>query len=399
MPGYLLSAAATLLSEVLFLIVFLFAIECLVGSLRLRRRTRRLMRRPPVAILVPAHNEELQIAETLRSIKAQMWEFDRLLVVADNCTDLTAQNAREAGAEVIERFDTVLRGKGYALDAGIRHLSRLPPDVVVIVDADCWLEPGALDALARMSAATNRPIQSRYLMVAHSAAGLNLAISEFAFLLKNRVRLLGLSRLGLPAQLTGSGMAFPWRIIRDAELANGHLVEDMKLGLELARNGHAPLFCDAAVVKSRFPYSVQGLESQAARWNGGRFALISQLLSALFSSGTLRNGNYLVMIADALVPPLTLLLAFVIAALAATGALAIYGIAVLPFVLSVITAALLAVSLTMAWSRHGVLVLPPRKLFGIPRYAAGVIGRYPRQILGARKSTWIRTDRNRPTDM
>ena len=58
--------------------------------------------RPPVAVLIPAHNERGGIATTVRAVQNDLRAGDRLLVVADNCTDDTAAEARQAGAEVIE---------------------------------------------------------------------------------------------------------------------------------------------------------------------------------------------------------------------------------------------------------------------------------------------------------
>ncbi|EUB97732.1 hypothetical protein PMI07_000292 [Rhizobium sp. CF080] len=392
----ILSSAALLLSVVVFIPTVFFTIECLAGSIRGRGAPRRQNgRRPQVAVLVPAHNEELQIVDTLRSIQSQMREGDRLIVVADNCNDLTASLAREAGADVIVRYDPVRRGKGYALDAGVRYLSLLPPDVVIVVDADCWLEPGALDNLAHMAAATNRPVQSRYLMVAPPDASINLAVSEFAFLLKNRIRLLGLAKLGLPAQLTGSGMAFPWAILRDASLANGNLVEDMKLGLDLAKAGYAPLFCDAAAVSSRFPYSKKGLETQSSRWDAGRFALTAFLLSTLLDINTFRNRAYLALVVDALIPPLTLLAALLLLALCPAVLLATAGIAISPLVVSAISILAFDTALSMAWWRHGRRTLPLHTLADVPAYIFRKLRLYPRHILEIGGAAWIRTDRNR----
>ena len=96
---------------------------------------------------MPAHNESAAIAATLEDIKAQLRAGDRLLVVADNCTDDTAAVARLSGAEVVERQDSERIGKGYALDWGLRHLDKDPPDVVVMIDADCRLAEGAIDRL------------------------------------------------------------------------------------------------------------------------------------------------------------------------------------------------------------------------------------------------------------
>jgi hypothetical protein len=55
-------------------------------------------------------------------------------------------------------------------------------------------------------------------------------VSEFAWCVKNLVRPLGYSNLGCPCQLMGTGMAFKWSTLSKADLANGNIVEDMKLG-------------------------------------------------------------------------------------------------------------------------------------------------------------------------
>ena len=107
-----------------------------------------------VAILVPAHNESTNLLLTLEDIKSQMRASDRLLVVADNSTDDTAMVAAAAGADVLNRNDPDRRGKGYALDFGLRHLSADPPNTVIFFDADCRLGDHIIDGLVRVCAAT-----------------------------------------------------------------------------------------------------------------------------------------------------------------------------------------------------------------------------------------------------
>lgn len=135
-------------------------------------------RRPRVAILIPAHNEESGIEATLATILPQLGKGDRALVVADNCQDKTASLARAAGAEVIERSHASLRGKGYALDFGVRHLAADPPEVVIIVDADCRVDAGAVDALAQATVRYQRPAQALYLMHAPPGEGLRQLIEQ-----------------------------------------------------------------------------------------------------------------------------------------------------------------------------------------------------------------------------
>ena len=69
-------------------------------------------------------------------------------------------------------------------------------------------------------------------------------------------------------------MAFPWDLIKSENLATGEIVEDLKLGLELAIRGKAPLFCPSARVVSRFPSTQAGIDSQRQRWEQGHLNMI-----------------------------------------------------------------------------------------------------------------------------
>src|SRR5204862_3937180 len=144
---------------------------------------------------------------------------------------------RAAGAEVAERHDPLHRGKGYALDFGVRALESRPPAIVVVMDADCIIEEGSLERLARRCESSGRPVQALYLMRSPAGAGLKTRISEFAWVVKNQVRPTSFLRLGLPCQLMGTGMAFPWSILGQAPLASGHLVEFFQLGIDLPMPG------------------------------------------------------------------------------------------------------------------------------------------------------------------
>ena len=237
---------------------------------------------PCLAVLVPAHNEAAVIAETLVGLKAEIRPGDRILVVADNCTDETAAIARSHSVEVVERTNLVDRGKGFALDFGLRHLQAAPPEVLVIVDADCRVAPGALRRLAARAWQERRPVQGLYLMYAPPQASLKLRLAEFAWRVKNQVRPLGWQALGLPCQLMGTGMAFPWALTAGMALANGNIVEDMKLGIDLALQGVAPVFCPDAVVTSEFPIAGSAVQSQRKRWEHGHLSMIVSEAPRLF---------------------------------------------------------------------------------------------------------------------
>jgi cellulose synthase/poly-beta-1,6-N-acetylglucosamine synthase-like glycosyltransferase len=349
-------------------------------------------RQPTVGILVPAHNEGRAIAETLRSLRAQLGGGDRLLVVADNCADDTACVAAAEGAEVIERKDSTRRGKGYALDYGVRHFAARPPEVVIVVDADCTVGPGVVQRLAGLARAHARPVQARYEMAAAPDSGLRTRIATFAWIVKNYVRPLGMRRLGLPCQLMGTGMALPWSALRSVSLASGQIVEDVELGLQLARTGAAPLFCPDVSVSSTFPATAAGLGEQRVRWEHGHLGLMTSA-PGLLLQGLLRGDAGLMALAlDLCVPPLALLLL-------AVGALTVSA-AVLPgagadFALSAgsIALAALACAVFVAWLRHGRHVLPFVDLARVPLYVLWKLPIYLRFVT-ARESRWIRTRRD-----
>lgn len=391
------SYALVALAGLLAIPVAMFCLE-IGAAIALPRRERPARAgneaRRRIAVLVPAHNESTGLRPTIDDIRAQLHAGDRLLVVADNCSDDTAAVAAAAGAEVIERHDPVRVGKGYALDWGLRHLATDPPDIVIIVDADCRLAEHAIDRLAMACAETRRPVQALYLMNAPDRSTINYQVAEFAWRVKNWVRPLGLGALGLPCQLMGTGMAFPWDVIRSADLASGEIVEDLKLGLDLAVAGGPPVFCPSAVVTSSFPVSIEGATRQRQRWEHGHIAIILSVAPRLIRSAVARgNPGLLALALDVAIPPLIVL------GLLSTGVLAVAGLAALlgfpSGALTVSAASFCAfmLAVVLAWLTHGRDVLPPRALLSIGPYVFGKLHLYRRLLSDGFVSHWIRTDR------
>ena len=348
-----------------------------------------------IAVLVPAHDEAGGIASTIDSILPQLQSGDRLLIVADNCSDNTARIASEKGAEVIERQDLKNRGKGFALDYGIQFLSRDPPEVVVIVDADCTVEENSLSKLVAYSLKHDRPVQCLDLMLSPTGAGLKAKIAEFAWVVKNQVRPLGYARLGLPCQLMGTGMAFPWSAISNINLANGNLVEDMKLGIDLSKSGRAPLFYENALVTSYFPSASEDRSSQRTRWEHGHLTMIFSQVPRLIVQGIV-NGNIdlLAITLDLCVPPLALLVLMqigflVIAAFAYTA-----GMSYLPFLIAECSLAILALAVLLAWWGWGRHIISLISFLLIPIYVISKIPHYLKFLFNRQKQ-WVRTGRKK----
>ena len=349
-----------------------------------------------IAVLVPAHDEQEGLAATLSNIQAQLRPGDRLIVIADNCTDFTASVAASSGAEVVERDDPLLRGKGYALDAGIARLRHDPPNYVIMIDADCSLFEGALDALVAQAYRTAKPAQAVYLMRSADTSGRVAprdAISVFAFLVKNWVRPLGLRRLGMPCLLTGTGMIFSWSTISSITLASGNIVEDMQLSLDLAIAGHAPLLCESANVTATLPDSDRAADTQRRRWEHGHLrTLFTQLPRLLWHSARHLDPRLAILALEVGVPPLSLLVMLMLLVLA--GAIA-FGFSTHHWAPAIALASgiiALTVVIALAWLRFARPIIPGRSLLLAPIYAFSKANIYV-SFVSKPQRKWVRTPR------
>jgi cellulose synthase/poly-beta-1,6-N-acetylglucosamine synthase-like glycosyltransferase len=348
-----------------------------------------------VAILVPAHDEAAGIAATLETIKAGLPPRARILVVADNCTDDTAQRARAAGAEVVERFDPTLRGKGYALAFGVNALATNPPDVVVIVDADCEPRGSAIAQVAAQARSQNCPVQGLYLLdPPEGPLSHYMKVAMIAWRLKNLARPLGLMNMGLPCHLLGTGMALPWSIVEKVNLSTGHLTEDVALGLDCAALGFAPRFCPGALFVSRFPSSTDAQSTQRQRWESGHVSIITERVPRLLRIGLReRNIGLIALALDIAVPPLALLALLMCASLALSAFVALLGGWTSPLWLSGAALALLVAS--VLWAREMVIkdTMSILDLMLTPAYVVAKLVLYFRIMLG-RNVEWVRTGRD-----
>ncbi len=350
--------------------------------------------RPPrVAVLIPAHDEALGIAAMLQTLLPQLAPDDRTIVIADNCMDATAQIARRFGVTVLERRDPNRIGKSYALAYGMDFLAANPPEVVVVLDADCRAAPGALDHIARVAYNSGRPVQAVYLLDAPLNARPTQRLSAFAFRMRNLVRPAGLSRLGLPCFLNGSGMGFPWEVIRPVPLASGKLVEDMWLTIELVGRNHLPLLETDAQVLGQLATSARGAETQRTRWEHGHLDTIlhgaPRLARAAWQQ---RRFAPVWLMLDLCVPPLSLLVAacgsVFVASLGALG----MGFSIAPLVVTVLNGVLLASAIIAGWWKYGRGEFPLATLFVAPIYILSKLPLYL-TFLTQRQTRWERSER------
>ncbi|ACK73135.1 glycosyl transferase family 2 [Gloeothece citriformis PCC 7424] len=390
--GYFVTITLTIL---LFVPVLVFVAECGLALLLPSENTdpSGTTDHPRTAILIPAHNEASVITRTLSSLLPQLTPQDQILVVADNCSDNTAEVARRMGVQVLERENDHLRGKGYALDYGMQWLKKNPPEVVVILDADCLVSPNALPEISDLVKKTGRPVQATYLMEYHSHPTPKETVSRLALLIKNLVRPLGLAKLKLPCLLTGSGMGFPWSVLSEISLAGNKTADDMQLSVDLALAGYPAVYCPQARVIGRLMEDKAAI-SQRKRWEHGHLEMIMTETPRLFLAAIAQKRlDLLALTLELSVPPLSLLMMIWMSILGVGVWLAVVHNIWMPFLILAIQGLLIVLTVFLAWAKFGRDQIAKENLLAIPLYILWKIPIYLK-FLSKPQTRWLTTERD-----
>jgi cellulose synthase/poly-beta-1,6-N-acetylglucosamine synthase-like glycosyltransferase len=349
-------------------------------------------------VVIPSHNEELGIARTVANLSAVDYPggMRRILVVADNCSDATAQKAREAGATVLERHDTQKRGKGYALAYAFEFSQKDGfADAVVVVDADTVVTPNLLHAYAARLERGAHAVQAHY-GVMNPAASWRTRLMTIALGMFHKVRSLGREALGVSCGLRGNGMCFTHTVLREVPHDAFSVVEDLEYGIRLGKKGHRVHYAWEAEVLGEMVSGEKQSRSQRQRWEGGRKQMLKlhgwPLLSTALRE---RSGLLLDLSMDVLVPPLSQL---VLAAVGGSVAAAVVtwlsgGTAVLASSVAGFGLASLGAYVLRGWWVSGV---GPRGLLDLawaPVYVVWKVGLMLRGGGAEKRGEWVRTTR------
>jgi len=397
--GLLALARAVLAVPVGYLMVLTgaawFATVAGRGRLPANGTTRRM------AVLIPAHDEDQVIGDTLRALASLDYPADRFRVhvVADHCSDKTVAIAESAGAEVHEH-DHGPPGKGPALQWAIGKLLERdePADAIVIVDADTVVAPSLLRVIEGAIENGARAVQGQYrVRDAGSSPGAGLRAAALA--LRHHLRPLGRVTLGASCGLYGNGMAFTTDVLRGREWS-GHLTEDVEFQMELLLNGILVDYAPDAVVEAEMPATLEAAKTQNERWERGRLDLARRYVPRLLRAAvrTERESQPVPRIAavdavlDHLVPPLSVLAA-------ATGTVAVAGSAVSlvqgtprrRFGWGLVAALVAHVASGLVLARVPRSVY--RSLAHAPRMVVWKVGLWVRMVFSRGDVQWVRTAR------
>jgi cellulose synthase/poly-beta-1,6-N-acetylglucosamine synthase-like glycosyltransferase len=339
-----------------------------------------------LAVVIPAHNERENLGQCLDSLLADNRDKSAVItVIADNCTDETAEIARRKGVDVIERFNTTLRGKGYALEYAFDLLAPRRFDAYIIVDADSVVPRGFFAAFAAAFSNGADAVQCPYLAL-HADASNRTQLLDIALRGFNWIRPLGRERLGLSVGILGNGFGLRRELLERVPYTAHSVVEDLEYHLALVDHGYRVQLVENTQVQGEMPGAGKGRETQRARWEGGRVRMLREHTLPLLGKVLSGRGAAVEPLFELLLFPLgfhvVLLLAGLVAASDSIRAVAGFGLA------------MVLLHVVAAVGRGGSVGRDLKALITAPGYVLWKIGKLPMILLASRKNTgWVRTER------
>jgi cellulose synthase/poly-beta-1,6-N-acetylglucosamine synthase-like glycosyltransferase len=348
------------------------------------------------AILIPAHNEIAVLGKLLESLAALEYPKDHfaVYVVADNCTDTTAELARTTGwVHVYERSDQNKRGKGFALSWLMQKLNedRLIYDAYIVLDADSVVHPNFLEEMNKGLAQGAQALQGHN-TVLNVTDSPSTALRWLALTLMNHVRPIGRNGLGCSSTLTGNGMCLSRSLLMRYPWQSFSLAEDYQYYLNLVKHGEKVQYMPEAIVRSEMPSTFAQMRTQDIRWESPDVSLPAWRTAWQLLKAGMRNRDFarLEAIAELLTPPLSYLIGLCLLTL--LGSMLLWSIP------SLLMSLVIAAGLFCYLSSAIYLVRPPRSLFRALLHAPGFMLWKLWVILVVKRSKkhtaeWIRTSR------
>ncbi len=389
----------TILLEALLALMVAYLLLLTLGALFGRRTTPRTGQpQTRFAILVPAHNEERLLPELLASLRAQAYPSNllRVFVVADNCTDRTAEIARQGGATAFERQNQLQVGKGYALNWLLEQITAAVGqdafDAFVIFDADTIADAHFLEVMDAHLHAGENAIQGYY-AVRDPGQSWGVALRYAALAVLHYLRPLGRGRFGGSAGLKGNGMCFRASLYRWKPWS-GSVTEDIEYHMALLLEGQRVNFAPDARLEAEMPGTLKSSTTQNVRWESGRLQAARVYVPRLLAR--LAKGQpflYLDAVMEHLIPPTAMVILGVAVCLLLGGLVGWLGggWTLLQVGLGLLVGLALYIACGLA------MVKAPAKvwlsLLYAPFYALWKMVLLVKMILGRQKQGWVRTQR------
>lgn len=240
------------------------------------------------AVMVCAHNEEAVVGPLVENLKILDYPEDLydIFVVADNCTDKTAKIARQAGAQVYERFNKEEVGKGYAMGWMFDKIFAMDRkyDAAIIFDADNLVHPDFLLEMNHHMEKGEKVIQG-YLNAKNPEDTWVAGTFAIAFWMVNHMWHLGKYNIGLSTALGGTGMCISLDVLKKYGWECDGLTEDMEFSLKVLTHGIRTCWAHDAIVYDEKPLTFMQSWRQRKRWAQGHFECAERYIPKMFVAG------------------------------------------------------------------------------------------------------------------
>ncbi len=396
----LLELLATAIAVALIPLAILWLLPLLSDVLMLLRRSMPAPAAPParasLLFLIPAHDESFTIAPCVESLLAMLStrSDSRVIVVADNCSDDTAEVARTLGAEVLERFDTLRRGKPPALAWAMAQVKLADYDAVVIIDADTIVDPDFADALGRLRALREVAAQAYHGTWNPSESWL-ASLGELLAAVRYRGQYPAKARAGLNVPLTGNGMVLGTGVLERAGWVDDSLTENWELYARYTERGEHIAYAREALLFAQEVKTLAQGTVQRRRWQAGRWIVFRTHLGPILTSRAIGWHQKIDAIGELSIPGPILHAAVAVLAgalLWLTGVTAA-RVAALALLLSLLPT---IVWTAVAWARHPRPGIIAMAFLRMPVYVVWRLAIALLAIRTGKSGAWLRSPRHKP---
>ena len=254
-------------------------------------------------VLVPAHNEEKVIGDMIRNLQAMDYpaELYDFYIIADNCTDSTAEVARSLGAHVLvheKDGPDAPTGKPIALKAALEALGDYAAryDLLMIFDADNLIDTNMFREVNSQFLDKGRPDLIQCYLGAKNKSGAVAWFYYTSYTVTNRFFQLAKHRQGLNCSVGGTGYAITTSYLKErGGWTTASLTEDIEIQVEATLDGRRILWNHNTRVYDEKPTSFRASVRQKTRWAQGHWFVALRNTGKLFRqlfTGKLRFGEF-----------------------------------------------------------------------------------------------------------
>lgn len=273
-----------------YLLIFFWIYQlfiCMFAFIREKKKPKIIEKNHKFMAVISARNEQTVIRELIRSLKAQTYKDLDIYVIADNCTDNTAEVSREEGAIVYERFDDTKKSKGYALEWFFNKILEEKPDdydAFCIFDADNVVKSDFFEKMNDRFCRGEKIIQG-YRDIKNPGDTWVTANYAIFYWTMNRCYHYARYKLGMSPLINGTGFAVSMDILKETNgWHSDTLTEDIEFSIGNIIKGYKIGWAQDAIVYDEQPLKFAQSCRQRLRWSVGHIQCFQKFFGKMMKS-------------------------------------------------------------------------------------------------------------------